>query len=330
MYALASSRAQPPEPAVPVRQTAALLHPDSLGTAPYQYIAYSSSLDQTRQRSGVKLLFAAFVISRDGACMPSWGGKAAGELTGGRAQAIGADIKALRAAGGDAIVSLGGSDGIELAVACRSAEELADAYKQVVDMYNLRRIDFDIEGPGLQDRAATVRRAQAIADLQKQVPELRVWITLPVHAGGFTEDGLAVLSALQQSKVVVSGVNIMAMNYNIRVPDMGDQTVAVTDAAHRQLKQLYPALTDSEIWKAIGIIVMAGQNNTPGEIFTLQDAETVRQYAQRSGIGLLSIWSTNRDQACPAGTDITQAHTQCSSVPQQTYDFLRALTIPAQ
>lgn len=306
-------------------QSAAYLQPQAFGTAPYQYIAYSGSLDQTHRDTGIKDYFAAFVVS-DGTCRPSWGGAATGGMDSPRAAQIATDFRTLRSDGGEVAVSFGGSNGTELASACQSAEALTGAYQQVVDTYSLRRVDFDIEGPTIKDAAATSRRAAAIAKLQKANPGLHVWITLPAQNNGLTNEGVQVLSALRDRGVILSGVNIMAMNYNLATRDMGAEAIRVSDAAHQQLVKLYPENSEADIWKASMITVMAGRNNTSPETFTLANASTVRKYAREKNVGTISLWNADRDKQCPDGTADPQPRVNCSGVAQQPYQFLKTLT----
>lgn len=320
-YLLARSNAQTVKPEH--QASAGLLRPAGLGTAPYQYIAYSGSLDQSRRSTGVKQYFAAFVLA-DAGCVPAWGGTAAGRLDSPRASAVKADLAALRAQGGDAVISFGGAAGTDLSSACTDVPGLVAAYEQVVDMYQARRIDLDIEGLALSDKAAGQRRAQAISRLQQDHPELRVWVTLPVHGNGLTNDGLEVLDQLIAQNVRLSGINIMAMNYNARTKDMGREAVEAAEATHGQLRDLYPENSVQAIWKALMITVMAGHNNTPGEVFTLQDTDEVHEFASQKGVGTLSLWSVARDVQC-ANPAEPQPSVSCSGVPQQPFEFIRRL-----
>ena len=60
-------------------------------------------------------------------------------------------IDAVRAAGGDVKISFGGATGIELAQACTSVDALTAEYEAVVNAYNLKYVDFDIEGSAVAD-----------------------------------------------------------------------------------------------------------------------------------------------------------------------------------
>jgi hypothetical protein len=325
-YFLARSNAQSLKPAV--QAPAGLLHPVSLRIAPYQYVAYSGSLAQAQKDTGIKQFFAAFVIS-DGTCKPAWGGATTGGLGSPRALDIMNDITALRSQGGDVGISFGGANGTELATVCPTEPELTAAYQQVIDAYQLKRIDFDVEGATLRNQASNQRRAAAIANIQKSNPNIQVWLTLPVHVKGLTPDGQTVLQQLINHKVKLSGINIMAMNYNIGSKDMGAQAVDSTKKTVGQLSRLFPDDSAQAIWKALTITVMAGHNTTPGEVFTLHDAKVVHDFAEDNGVGTLSLWNLSRDVQCP-DPNTPQPSVSCSGVQQKPYDFTKALTIQAK
>lgn len=304
-----------------------LLRPAPLHFAPYQYVAFNGSLDKTRQETGVTHFFAAFVLS-DGTCTPVWGGAKTNGLQGQRSAEIDSDFAKVRAAGGEVAVSFGGLYGAELATVCRDTDELTAAYQSVVGRYGLKRVDFDIEGAALEDAPANGRRAEAIANLQRAQPDLRVWVTLPVQGNGLTSRGTNVLKQLTNEQVILSGINIMTMNYNIRSADLGKQATRSAEAAFSQIKQLYPNAADADIWRTLTLTVMVGRNDTAPETLTLEDARRVREFASSRGVGTVSMWNAERDAPCPTGTDTLIANAACSGLDQQQHDFLRILNVP--
>jgi chitinase len=88
-----------------------------------------------------------------------------------QAQAINQSIAALRAAGGDVMISLGGAAGTSLAqwyaARGRTAADLAAAYASLIDTYALNRIDFDIEGAAVADTKSITLHSQALKLLQQ-------------------------------------------------------------------------------------------------------------------------------------------------------------------
>jgi hypothetical protein len=66
------------------------------------------------------------------------------------------------------------------------ASQLASAYARVVNTLKLGIVDFDIEGKSLEDVAANELHSNALVELQKKYPKLRIWYTLPVFPQGLT------------------------------------------------------------------------------------------------------------------------------------------------
>ena len=91
-------------------------------------------------------------------------------LTGGIDQAA---IEAIRAHGGDVVVTFGGSQGPFLEDASVSPEALAGAYQAVIDAHALKAIDIDIESPSFYRRCCPFPRCRRAEDRpgQQSVPE---------------------------------------------------------------------------------------------------------------------------------------------------------------
>ena len=247
---------------------------------------------------------------------PCWGGFSVYDTSWYQEQ-----IAGLRARGGDVIVSFGGANGIELAYAATSPEELFDAYQLIVDAYQLNSVDFDIEGMMVADSASIHRRSLAMKMLQETNPDLEISLTLPVMPFGLTIDGVNVVSSAVEQDVDLGVVNIMAMDYG-PAGDMGDWAMEAADNLFLQLQDIYLqagiTLPDSLIWKKVGITPMIGENDIPGEIFYLDDADDVRDYAIAHNIGRVSMWSANRDQECVNPNDPLYI---CSHIPQLQFEF---------
>lgn len=253
-----------------------------------------------------------------GGCTPLWGGSAAATDP-----AVVSRVAALTASGADIRVSFGGAAGTEAALACDSAQELADVYGEVLDAVGATKADFDIEGDALTDTPSVTRRNEALHLLQQE-RDLDVTYTLPVMPDGLEASGTAVLDDAVARGVEVSAVNIMAMNYSSSHDgDMSDYAQQAASAAHDQIADVL-ALSDAEAWRALHITVMIGVNDVAGETFTLADAASLRSFARRQGVGALSLWAAFRDRAC-TGEDTSKAADTCSGVEQEDGAFAEAL-----
>ncbi|MFE9723719.1 cellulose binding domain-containing protein [Streptomyces sp. NPDC005794] len=313
-----------PPPSVPTPTETATEAPsggttDGAGFAPYVDTSLLPAYDllDTASRTGVKEFNLAFITS-GGSCAPLWGG-----VTGLADDKVAAQIDALRAEGGDVRVSFGGAAGAELALHCSSAAELATAYGEVIDAYGLTKVDFDIEGGALPDTAANSRRSQAIAQLQKAHPGLDVSFTVPVMPEGLTQPGVDLIADAKESGVAIGAVNIMAMDYGASYSgDMGDYAAQAATATQAQLKGVL-GLSEAAAWKAVAVTPMIGVNDVVTEIFTVEDATQLVEFAQEKGIGRLAMWSGTRDVQCEGGAK-PAADATCSSILQEPLAFTKA------
>lgn len=289
------------------------------GFAPYVDTSLFPAYDlvASAEATGVKNYNLAF-ITDGGGCTPKWGGVS--DLG---SNAVAAQIGALRAMGGDVRVSFGGAAGSELGTTCASADALAAAYTEVVDTYRLTKVDFDVEGSALPNTAANTRRAQAIAELQRANPDLDVSFTLPVMPEGLTQDGVSLLADARKNGVRIDAVNIMAMDYGPAYSDdMGTYAEQAATATQAQIKGIL-GLSDSEAWKTVAVTPMIGVNDVVTEIFKVDDATQLVNFAESKGLGWLSMWSGTRDQQCPGGTK-PAADATCSSILQDKFAFSKA------
>lgn len=296
---------------------------------------YSFGTPAGPAQSNVILSF--IVADPTSACTPLWGGAYTLDAASSDLE-LDRRVSQLRSTGGVVRVSFGGQAGTEMSVACTDAPALANSYQSVVDRYALASIDLDIEGASLADTEAGARRAVAIKTVQDQTREngrtLAVWLTLPVAPSGLTADGVAVVDQMLGAGVDIAGVNGMTMDFNSGVLPSAPYSDVVLEAAtalHTQVREAYEQigviLSSTLSWEKVGITPMIGQNDIPGEIFTLKDAEAVNEFARTHGVGQLSMWSLNRDSTCqsPLPAILTVVQTSCSGVEQGTQTFAEVL-----
>ncbi len=279
---------------------------------------------------GVKDFTLAFIVA-DSANKPAWGGYSDYEVNGGAFDvALRNQVTALRAIGGDVMVSFGGAANQELAEVIADVNALKNAYETVINAYGLTHIDFDIEGAAAADYAAIDRRSQALALVQKDMAAankpLEVWLTLPVLPTGLTADGLYSVQSAVKYGVRLGGVNVMAMDYGESAApnpsgQMGTYAIQAGTSLFNQLRQVYGAApTDAQLWSMVGITPMIGLNDDTNEVFDLAAAQQLTTWAKQKGIGRIAMWSLNRDQQNPNGA-IKYVETTSSSIVQQPYAF---------
>ncbi|GAA1232881.1 hypothetical protein GCM10009665_23930 [Kitasatospora nipponensis] len=267
------------------------------------------SLTADAAGSGIRSFTLAFVTSVG--CKASWFNAYDPRAAWAKDQ-----IDAVRAAGGDVKVSFGGASGTELAAACGTVDSLFAEYDAVVSAYGLTYVDFDIEGAAVSDTAANDRRSAALARLQKAHPGLKVSLTLPVLPEGLTAEGVAIVRSAITAGVDLDLVNVMAMDYGRAGTNYGDAAVQAAQSTHDQLKALYPGKSDAQLWAAVGLTPMIGENDDHN-VFDQAAAQQVVTFAQQHHLGELAFWELSRDaNACTGG-----ALYKCTNVAQQPFDF---------
>lgn len=283
---------------------------------------------------GQRNVVLAFVVAlQDEACTPSWGGVYDLEEA---EHALDLDRRLARFSmqGGSAMVSFGGQANSDLALACSDEAALLKGYEEVIERYDQRSIDMDIEGELLSNPEALERQARAIADLQsarKSGDGLDVWLTLPVAPDGLTAEGLQAVRIYLAEGVELAGLNVMTMNFN---SEKGEQllpsilnSLTATQAQFRSLfQEIDLAVGDATAWSRISATPMIGQNDTLEDVFTLADAAELSKFAADNGMSRLSMWSLNRDQQCGANwPDSHRVSDSCSGVTQKAGEFAKTL-----
>jgi Glycosyl hydrolases family 18 len=279
--------------------------------APYMYIGAGDHFKITKcdEDCGQKFYTIAFIIC-DSHGKPAWDGRFALE------ENLYADqIKAIRARGGDVIVSFGGGAGTEIAISETNVMALTAKYQSVIDRYQFTWLDFDIEGDALSNSDANKRRNSAIAELQKRNPGLVISYTLPVDPNGISRESRALLADAVAKGVKVHSANVMTMDFGSHFSKgrkMSDVAIASALKAHEQCGEISPDIQ-------IGVTSMIGQNDERGEVFTQEDATTLLQWSeQQPWICSLSFWASNRDTG-HLGKDKTGNDT--SGIPQKPWEF---------
>jgi chitinase len=309
--------------------------------APYFEGFKGDSLAGLSRQSGDKDLVLAFAQTDTvGSCRADWNGKLPLSQA-----SFGADIRAIRARGGDVIASYGGYDadhgGLELADSCTSVDAIAADYERMIKTYGFTRLDLDVEDISLNNAAGIDRRNKAIKKVEDWAYAthrvVQFQYTLPVEPEGLEFNGLAVIQNAAANKARIDVVNIMTFDYYDEDPatgvtghEMADATKTAAEGLVSQLKAVWPGRTDAQYWRTVGITEMIGEDdyaNDSGDLaaenFTLADAAAVTGWARRKGIGFLSFWAVQRDNnGCP---DQAPAGVDCSGDEQTPWEYSQVM-----
>ncbi|HEY8047321.1 MAG TPA: chitinase [Streptosporangiaceae bacterium] len=304
------------------------------GYAPYFETWTRDKLPAVARASGARDLTLAFLQTpAKGSCSVTWNGD--------RRQPVGpggryvAQVRELRARGGDVIPSFGGysadQGGTEIADSCRSVPRIARAYESVVTTYGVTRLDMDVEANSLGNAAGIARRSAALALLQdwaaRAQRRVQITFTLGVEPWGLPANCLAVLKSAVAHGVRFT-VNIMAFDYYIKASQtgvqMGTAAIEALDGTHRQLGRLYPGLSQPRLWAREGITLLPGIDDYPKktEVTYLGDTRRVARFARAHRLPLISIWAIQRDNGgCPGTIDANS----CSGIHQPRWAFSHLL-----
>ncbi|MEW2550090.1 chitinase [Streptomyces sp. NPDC047002] len=270
-------------------------------------------LDTAITQHGVKTFTAAFVIGSG--CNAIWGDTLP----------VGGDsftdplIKKAQDEGASVIVSNGGAAGYPLGWTCTDQNAIKAGYQKIIDSYGVKSLDFDIEGGAVADQTSATRNWTVMKELKAANPGLTVSATLPVLPSGLTQDGVNILKSAKTAGLKLDVVNAMTMDYYQGNQDMGQAAIKAGQATLAQMQ----SVDSSYGYANLGITPMIGTNDD-GSTFSLANATTVKNWAASNGVGRLSLWSVNRDQACAGGSG-GGASSTCSGVGQNQLAFTDAL-----
>ncbi|MFG1350131.1 fibronectin type III domain-containing protein [Xanthobacter autotrophicus] len=289
--------------------------------SPYfeMWLPESQNLVQTVEDVGLTSVTLAFVLGT-GPDQIGWGGLGSiDDDTLANGTTISSMVEQLQQMGVNVTISFGGGYGQEPALSFTNVADLTAAYQSVIDKYNVTSLDFDIEADALTNTAASHLRNEALVALEQANPDLSISFTLPVLPTGLTQDGLDLLAQAKADGVDIDTINIMVMNYGDYY-DSGDMGQDAIDAAEATIAQLQQLGLDAKV----AITPMIGQNDIPGEVFTLEDAQQLVDYAEGNDhIAYIAMWSLGRDH----GDDVGHLTDNNSGVAQQDYDFAQVFSM---
>jgi hypothetical protein len=237
----------------------------------------------------------SFIIS-DGSCEPHWD------------WAVDENISDFKDVVKEGMISFGGAgaEGKTLAYVCTQSN-LLNVYRQIIDTYGIKRLDFDIEGGMLDENDANLRRFEALKELKKIYPDVNISLTLPVMPEGFDDSVKNLINMAKEVNLTITSYNLMLMDYGSSYPacdknktQMFEYSKAAIENVNEYLKGVENT-QDGECYYKIGAVAMIGVNDVNSEIFYRNDFALLRDYVIRHQMPLLSFWSVIRDRA---GTDI--------------------------
>lgn len=273
-------------------------------------------LTSVMSASGARAFTLAFIVADNG-CTPAWETDNGLDDVSTDTQ-IGPIINAIRAAGGDVVVSFGGFNGTKLGQTCGTPQATAAAEQAIINKYSLKALDFDLEEPEYENATAINNELGAAQILQANNPGLYESITLPGTTSG---TGFFGQQLLNNAKTLGYTPN----NYAIMPFDGGFSGASSQITA---LQDFNTMLMNTFGWDSAtayaheGISSMNGRTDS-AEFFTQSDFQTVLNFAESNHLARYTFWSVNRDRQCNPPDNNGSLSGTCSSVPQNAWDFTK-------
>jgi chitinase len=258
------------------------------GGAPYIYGNVSGAKDPVAvmASTGVKAFTIAFILNA-GDCSPVW--DSTGSLTD---AAKTARIDAIRAAGGDVVVSFGGAAGDKLGNACADEIALAAAYQQVIDAFQLKAIDIDMEAGEV---GQSLKILKALKIIKQDNPGVSTIMTIASGQSGLVGEGAGIPAQAASIGSPVDNWTIMPFDFGAGDAslDHGAATITASEGLHQQLMTALGG-TDAEIYAIQGISSMNAVTDTGGNV-TVENFTTMLEYAELHGLTRFTYWELSRD-----------------------------------
>jgi chitinase len=270
--------------------------------------------------SGVQYFNLGFIqpdtttpLSSDGNIRWGWGGYYSLSKNGSDTSQYNGIVQSmtdLRAKGGDFAISIGGQAGDAPWVVTQNQKALENFYLDVIETYELKRMDLDIEESN-QDQDQNIINAKAIKNVQDKT-NVEITLTIPIMPSGWEQKQINIITAYLDAGVDVSVINSMTMCYGTGVyanEDYGTASVRAIDNAVKQLKSIYSnrgvELTDDQAYLKIGATFSIGYESNLYPVFTTTMASTIVEDAKQHNYGLVSMWSVGRDAMLESNSAIT-------------------------
>ncbi len=228
-------------------------------------------------------------------------------------------ITELEKMGAKYTISIGGQLGAAPWIVTTDVDKLTNFYLDVINTYNLKRMDLDIEESN-QTHANNIANAKAIKKVQDQTG-IEIVLTIPIMPNGWQEKQINIIRAYLDQGVNIALINSMTMCYGTGVyanEDYGDASIRAIENSIRQMKEIWASygtnLTDAQAYAKTGATVDIGYESDLYPIFTTEMTKKVVAHAKQHKYGMVSYWSINRDAKMDSNKGV-----------KNQYEFLKEL-----
>lgn len=279
--------------------------------APYLYLGTSKTvnIEDCFRKTKLKNYVLAFLVSKNkSVCWDN--GKSYKDTY------LDEQLKFINKQGGKIIISTGGAGNKSLPNDV-PVKDCFNAFKYLIDKYNIYGIDFDIEGGNIANNDDIHNRVELIRLLKKEYPKIAISFTLSIDPDGFREQALKLINTTLMY-VKIDYVNIMTMDYGSYYAPNGKTDM--DKYAIQCIEKVVDQLNGKNL--KIGCTSMIGVNDVKDEIFTLDNAKNLIKWClTNKKVHWLSFWSLNRDNGDKINYEY--AENKYSGIEQNLFDFTK-------
>ena len=207
-------------------------------------------------------------------------------------------------------ISIGGQLGDAPWIVTQNIDKLENFYMDVINTYNLKRLDLDIEESN-QTESANIANAKAIKKVQDKTG-IEIVLTIPIMPNGWHDKQIKIIKAYLNQGVDIALINSMTMCYGTGLysgEDYGDASVRAIENSVKQMQDIFSSygiyLSEQEAYAKTGATIDIGYESDLYPIFTLEMTKKVVNHAKEHGYGMISYWSINRDSKMTPNKAIT-------------------------
>ncbi len=219
-------------------------------------------------------------------------------------------ISDLKSMGAKYTISVGGQLGDAPWIVTQDVTKLEEFYLDVIDTYDLKRLDLDIEESN-QVQSANVANAKAIKKVQDKTG-IELVLTIPIMPSGWQDKQIKIIKAYLEQGVHINLINSMTMCYGTGVyenEDYGDASIRAIENSIVQMQEIWASygssLTEAQAYQKTGATVDIGYESSLYPTFTTEMTAKVVAHAKEHGYGMLSYWSINRDAKMESNKGVT-------------------------
>lgn len=261
--------------------------------------------------TGIKGFTLSFILAGKGCDDPEWDGGR--PLDGDDAERI----KDIRAAGGDVVVSMGGSDqpNRKLGIVCPDERALANAYQKVVDAYRLKAVEVDLEKDEFKNPAAQDRELGALKILKARNPGLQTSVLFPTDRAGPSDWGKRLIQRAHDMNANIDVFGVMSFDFDGCGCNMSRDTITATDGLASAIASTFGIPMD-QAYRMAGIGSKSGGHQ---ETVWVNDFNTILGYANAHHLGRFTFWAVNKDRPGDPNKD------SGSGIDQHDWDFTKVV-----